>query len=104
MLFGLAPLAPLIVSGISESLKDTAGSTTGSAGAQFFRRALVAGELAVAKVLLMGCGLMLRAFWKLQGAHRASSRQCNYDARIAAERNVHRRQRSQIFGRAWTHG
>jgi putative ABC transport system permease protein len=69
VLFGLAPLAPLIVSGISESLKDTAGSTTGSAGAQFFRRALVAGELAMALVLLIGCGLMLRAFWKLQEVH-----------------------------------
>jgi predicted permease len=66
IIFGLAPLAPLIFSGISESLKDTAGSTTSAAGAQFFRRALVAGELAMALVLLIGCGLMLRAFWKLQ--------------------------------------
>jgi putative ABC transport system permease protein len=69
VLFGLAPLAPLIVSGISESLKDTAGSTTAAAGAQFFRRALVAGELAMALVLLISCGLMLRAFWKLQEVH-----------------------------------
>ncbi|HEY2544443.1 MAG TPA: ABC transporter permease, partial [Candidatus Acidoferrum sp.] len=67
--FGLAPLLPLIISGISESLKDTAGSTTAAAGAQFFRRALVAGELAMALVLLIGCGLMLRAFWKLQEVH-----------------------------------
>src|SRR5467141_463153 len=69
VLFGLAPLAPLLVSGISESLKDTAGSTTAAAGAQIFRRMLVAGELAMALVLLIGCGLMLRAFWKLQEVH-----------------------------------
>ena len=69
VLFGLTPIAPLIVSGISESLKDTAGSTTAAAGAQFFRRALVVGELAMALVLLIGCGLMLRAFWKLQEVH-----------------------------------
>jgi len=69
VLFGLAPLAPLIFSGISESLKDTAGSTTAAAGAQIFRRVLVAGELAMALVLLIGCGLMLRAFWKLQEVH-----------------------------------
>ena len=69
ILFGLAPLAPLIFSGISESLKDTAGSTTAAAGAQIFRRVLVAGELAMALVLLIGCGLMLRAFWKLQEVH-----------------------------------
>src|SRR5580704_5390229 len=73
VLFGLAPLATLIVSGISESLKDTAGSTTAAAGAQFFRRALVAGELAMALVLLIGCGLMLRAFWKLQEVHTGMS-------------------------------
>jgi predicted permease len=69
ILFGLAPLAPLLVSGISGSLKDTAGSTTAAAGAQIFRRMLVAGELAMALVLLVGCGLMLRAFWKLQEVH-----------------------------------
>ena len=69
IVFGLAPLAPLLVSGISESLKDTAGSTTAAAGAQIFRRVLVAGELAMALVLLIGCGLMLRAFWKLQEVH-----------------------------------
>jgi predicted permease len=69
VLFGLAPIAPLLVSGISSSLKDTAGSTSGSGGAQVFRRALVVGELAMALVLLIGCGLMLRAFWKLQEVH-----------------------------------
>lgn len=69
VLFGLAPLGSLIVSGISESLKDTAGSTTAAAGAQIFRFALVAGELGMALVLLIGCGLMLRAFWKLQEVH-----------------------------------
>jgi predicted permease len=65
-LFGLAPLVPLLVSGISDSLKDTAGSTTAAGGAQLFRRTLVVGELGMALVLLIGCGLMLRAFWKLQ--------------------------------------
>jgi predicted permease len=68
-LFGLAPLVPLLISGISGSLKDTTGSTTGSGGAQLFRRTLVVGELAMALVLLIGCGLVLRAFWKLQEVH-----------------------------------
>jgi putative ABC transport system permease protein len=68
-LFGLAPLVPLLINGISGSLKDAAGSTTGTGGAQLFRRALVVGELAMALVLLVGCGLMLRAFWKLQRVH-----------------------------------
>jgi len=69
VLFGLAPIAPFLVSGISGSLKETAGSTTAAGGAQIFRRILVVGELAMALVLLIGCGLMLRAFWKLQEVH-----------------------------------
>jgi putative ABC transport system permease protein len=69
LLFGLAPIAPLLLGGLSSSLKDTVGSATSTAGAQIFRRTLVAGELSLALVLLIGCGLMLRAFWKLQEVH-----------------------------------
>lgn len=69
VLFGLAPLANLIFSGISETLKETAGSTTAAAGARYFRLVLVVSELAMALVLLISCGLMLRAFWKLQEVH-----------------------------------
>ncbi len=68
-LFGLAPFLPLLFSHLSDSLKDTAGGATGGSGAQLFRRLLVAGELSLALVLLIGCGLMIRAFWKLQEVH-----------------------------------
>jgi putative ABC transport system permease protein len=68
-IFGLAPLGPLLVSGISGSLKDAAGNTTAAGGAQLFRRVLVVGELAMTLVLLTWCGLMLRTFWKLQEVH-----------------------------------
>jgi putative ABC transport system permease protein len=67
--FGLAPIAPLVLQDLHDSLKDTVGSATGSAAAQGFRRALVAGELALALVLLIACGLMVRGFWKLQQVH-----------------------------------
>src|SRR5258708_15340703 len=69
VLFGLAPLAPLLVRGISESLKDTAGSTTAAAGAQIFRRILVAGARALALLLLIGCGLVRRAVLELTEVH-----------------------------------
>jgi predicted permease len=66
VLFGLAPVVPLVMQNLQDSLKDTVGSATGTAAAQGFRRALVAGELALALVLLIACGLMVRGFWKLQ--------------------------------------
>ncbi len=69
LLFGFAPLLDFRLTQITDSLKDTAGASTGSVTAQIFRRVLVAGELAMALVLLIGCGLMIRAFWKLQAVH-----------------------------------
>jgi putative ABC transport system permease protein len=69
VLFGLAPLLGLAYQNLQDSLKDTVGSMRSAAGAQGFRRALVAGELAMALVLLIGCGLMVRGFWKLQQVH-----------------------------------
>jgi predicted permease len=54
---------------VQDALKATVGSSTGTAAAQGFRRALVAGELALALVLLVACGLMVRGFWKLQEVH-----------------------------------
>ncbi|SRR5579871_281318 len=66
VLFGFAPLFGAQVGEVTDSLKETAGSSTGTGAAQFFRRVLVSGELALAMVLLIGCGLLIRAFWKLQ--------------------------------------
>jgi putative ABC transport system permease protein len=69
VLFGLAPIIPLALQSVQDSLKETVGSATGTGAAQGFRRALVAGELALALVLLVACGLMVRGFWKLQEVH-----------------------------------
>jgi predicted permease len=69
VLFGLAPIVPIALQDLQDSLKDTMGSSTGTVAAQGFRRALVAGELALALVLLIACGLMIRGFWKLQQVH-----------------------------------
>jgi putative ABC transport system permease protein len=66
ILFGMAPMFSVVVKNLQDSLKDTVSSMTGNTGAQGFRRILVAGELAMALVLLIGCGLMIRGFWKLQ--------------------------------------
>ena len=45
------------------------GRATGAVAANRFRAVLVTGELALALVLLIGSGLMVKAFWKLQEVH-----------------------------------
>ena len=63
--FGLAPLAHVVTGNLHGSLKAAAGRTTASTAAHWFRRVLVVGEIALAMVLLVGSGLMVRGFWKL---------------------------------------
>jgi putative ABC transport system permease protein len=66
VVFGLAPLMHLVGQNLHETLKASAGRTTAHEGANRFRAALVAAELALALILLIGTGLMIKAFWKLQ--------------------------------------
>jgi putative ABC transport system permease protein len=65
LFFGLAPLIQIATGGLHEALKAAGGRTAGSVASNRFRSALVAGELALALILLIGTGLMIRAFWKL---------------------------------------
>lgn len=66
VIFGLAPILHVRPSGLLEILKSAAGRATSSAAANRFRAVLVGSELALALVLLIGSGLMVKAFWKLQ--------------------------------------
>ncbi len=66
ILFGLAPLMHMRLGRLHDTLKSAAGRTTGAAAANRFRAILVTAELALALVLLIGSGLMIKAFWKLQ--------------------------------------
>jgi putative ABC transport system permease protein len=64
--FGLAPLAQIVTQNVHDTLKAAATRTTSTVAANRFRGALVTAELSLALVLLIGSGLMVRAFWKLQ--------------------------------------
>jgi len=64
--FGLAPLVHMRAGKLHDTLKSAAGRSTGAAAAAQFRAALVSAELALALILLIGSGLMVKAFWKLQ--------------------------------------
>jgi len=64
-IFGMAPLAQIAAGTLHDALKAAGGRTAGSIASNRFRSALVASELALALILLIGTGLMIRAFWKL---------------------------------------
>jgi predicted permease len=66
IVFGLTPILHVAKQNLQGALKSAAASTTGAVGTQRFRHTLVISELALALMLLIGTGLMLRAFWKLQ--------------------------------------
>jgi predicted permease len=63
--FGLAPLAQF-AGDSQESLKTATTRSTATRGTHSLRRAMVVSELALALILLVGAGLMVRTFWKLQ--------------------------------------
>jgi putative ABC transport system permease protein len=68
LFFGLAPLAQF-AGDTQESLKTATGRSTTTSGAHWLRRVMVVSELALALILLVGAGLMVRTFWKLQQVH-----------------------------------
>lgn len=65
IVFGIAPMAHLALRNLHDSLKNAAGRTTSGVTAALFRNAMVVSQLALALMLLIGTGLMVRAFWKL---------------------------------------
>ena len=66
VLFGIAPAFAAARGDVNDALKEGGrGSTSGGSGARM-RRTLVASEIAVALVLLVGAGLLMRSFVKLR--------------------------------------
>jgi putative ABC transport system permease protein len=66
VVFGLAPAFRALRIDLTDSLKDGAQGASSGGARQRFRNALVVVEMALAVVLLVGAGLMLRSLWALQ--------------------------------------
>ncbi len=64
LLFALGPALAFAPTRLHSVLKEGGRGSAGSAGANL-RRLLVAGELALALVLLIGAGLMIKSFWRM---------------------------------------
>jgi predicted permease len=65
LLFGFAPALHLTQHTVSKSLRDGSGRTTAGSARMQVRRLLVVSEVALAVVLTVGSGLMLRSFSQL---------------------------------------
>jgi putative ABC transport system permease protein len=65
LLFGLAPALHSRAGSFFATLKEGGQRTTAGAGRQRLRRGLVVIEVALAAMLVIGGGLMIRSFWKL---------------------------------------
>jgi putative ABC transport system permease protein len=66
VLFGLLPAWTAARSGVSEGLKESGRGATAGSARQRLRSMFVVGELAVALILLVGAGLLIKTFWKLR--------------------------------------
>ncbi|MEE8135030.1 MAG: ABC transporter permease [Gemmatimonadales bacterium] len=66
LLFGLAPLFHLRGDNMNVALREGGQRTTAGASRQQLRRLLVVSEVALAVILIVGSGLMLRSFAALQ--------------------------------------
>jgi predicted permease len=64
LLFGIAPAYSASRGDVNDALKEGARGSSGSGGG--IRRALVASEIAIALVLLIGAGLLMRSFVRLR--------------------------------------
>lgn len=64
-LFALAPLAQVSERNLANWIR-AAGQRSIRGGGQTLRKGLVIAEIALAVILVIGSGLMIRAFWKLQ--------------------------------------
>ncbi|HZN12207.1 MAG TPA: ABC transporter permease, partial [Blastocatellia bacterium] len=66
LIFGLVPAWQMARTDLNAALKEGGRSTTAGASRQRMRGALVVAELALALVLLIGAGLLIKSFWGLR--------------------------------------
>ena len=66
LIFGLVPALQASKPNLNETMKDAGRGSTEGGRRKFIRSTLVVLEVASALVLLVGAGLMIKSFWRLQ--------------------------------------
>jgi putative ABC transport system permease protein len=69
IIFGIVPALKASFPDVNEALKESGRNAAGSVGHRRFRSLLVASEIALSLVLMVGAGLLLKSFHKLQAVN-----------------------------------
>ena len=104
VLFGLAPALQASRANLQTALKSSSRGSSGDRRGKAFRKALVVVEVALATVLLIGAGLMIKSFAKLAGVDSGVRADSVLTAHIVLPRQYREPERSnaivaQIFER-----
>ena len=84
LLFGLAPALQGTRVDISESLKESGRNTAGAGKRMTFAKSMVAAQIALSLLLVVGAGLFLRTLWNLQSVELGYSKEKLLAVRIDA--------------------
>lgn len=68
-IFGMIPAVRLSEAGFNEALRGIGRGIKGSRSQNAIRNILVVSELAISLVVLIGCGLLMRSFYRLQSVN-----------------------------------
>jgi predicted permease len=68
VIFGIIPALQASKPNLNQTLKDSGSGSIGGSQPHRFRSFLVISQFAMAMVLLVGAGLLIKSFWKLQQA------------------------------------
>ena len=98
ILFGLVPALQAGVVDIQETLKETGRGTTRR---HWLRSSLVIGEVATTLVLLIGAGLMIRSFYRLQNVNPGFSYEhlTSFSITLPQKKYANEEQRGEFFKR-----
>jgi putative ABC transport system permease protein len=95
VLFGLVPALQASNPNLNETMKDGGrGSTEGGRG-KLIRNSLVVLEVSTALVLLIGAGLMIKSFWRLQQINPGFNLQNTMTATVALPRRKYADEKQQ---------
>jgi putative ABC transport system permease protein len=105
ILFGLAPAWQIARSAIADSLRASSRSTGATPGTHKLRAGLVVGEVALAFVLLVGAGLMIRSFQQLESVRPGFSPERIMSAQLALPDALYQEEprRTDLVGRYLEH-